>query len=1271
MSSSSYRIYLWACVFVGISLSATAQLTVTPGLSAYQLATQLAGPGVTVTNATYTGDPSASGSFNALGTNLGMGSGILLTTGSAVNAIGPNVSPGITTDFGLPGDSMLSVYADTTTLDAAILEFDFVPQNDTLIFRYVFGSDEYPEYVCSPFNDVFGFFLSGPGIVGSPNIALIPGTALPVAINTINSGTPGQYGTNGPNCGLAYPNLYIDNTNSTTIEYDGMTVVMLAKAIVIPCQTYHLKLAIADAGDGAWDSGVFFEKGSLSTVPIVYAGADTTRCAGAVVQLGTTATSGWTYSWTPSTGLNSTTIPNPTATLINNAWIPKTTTYIVTGTNGTCVLKDTVVITINPIPTSPFAVAATGHCAGNPVYVSYSGSASATATYNWSFGGASQVTGTGMGPYNVTYNTSGNYAIGLNVVENGCVSVQTTIPITISPNPTSTFTASPSVCSGTPAQITYTGNASPSAVYTWNFNGGTLLSGAAAGPYSVRWNTPNTYNVTLTVSENGCTSPLSTIPVVVNANPVAAVTAQAQVCTGDTIQVSYTGTTLNASTIWNFGTAQTLAGSGNGPYFIKWSTGNADTVKVITVQNGCRDTATQIVAIHQTPIANFTTPSLLCMGNNAVVTFTGSAPTGTTYGWNFSGGTIVSGTGSGPYAINYTTAGTRAISLILTNSGCRDTLVDSVAVRPTPIAAFTSPVHLCTDDTALVTFTGTVYTNPVYNWNFGNGLVLSGTNAGPYQVQWNIARNDSIHLIVTESGCADTLVRPIAIDLQPIAQFSLPPFACEGKTATVIYNGLSNASTTYSWNFGGGTVQSGTTYGPYAVSWSSPGIKTVHVTAGNNGCTDTLSHTIQIYETPVVDFTATNVCLGLPVQFSNLSTAPGSTINQQSWNFGDAAPFSSLIAPAHTYAADSVYKVTLVAVTPQGCTDSILKQVVVYPKPLVSFASDSACVGAPTAFVNTSTIHTGAIQHWTWSMGNGATATQFSAAYLYPVAGTYPVQLVATSNYGCVDSSSGSVHVWDVPHPIFSGSPLAGCQPLVVPFVNSSTLSDGLIISNAWNFGDGSVDSSRTPAHIYDTPGLFNVGLSLVSEHGCRKDTTYANYIDVYSKPLAKFTFTPELPDMLNPKVFFRNDSWNGDTWHWTFGDNKTATLFEPDHVYRNPGTYEVMLIATSNDGCKDTALREIIVGDTYTIYIPNSFSPNNDGRNDSFYCTGNGLLSIDMDIFSRWGGLVASEHGINVGWDGTYGDGPAQEDTYVYVIKAVDIFYKPHTYTGRVTLIR
>ncbi len=265
--------------FIGIFIgySSSAQLQITSVSNAQALVQRLLGQGITVSNITLTGSPLATGFFNNIsGTKIGIDSGIVLTNGRAKsnrlsNAIGLD-GDGITPAYPSPaafasyqqfplttasGDSDLAKQINVpvnNTHDACILEFDFVPLGDSIKFNYVFSSEEYPDFSCDIYNDAFAFFISGPGFLGKKNIAIIPGTNAPVTINNIND----------QGCAL-YPQYYINNESNVYFTHNGHTTVLTALAQVQPCQTYHLKLVIADVADGIYDSGVFLEAKSLSS----------------------------------------------------------------------------------------------------------------------------------------------------------------------------------------------------------------------------------------------------------------------------------------------------------------------------------------------------------------------------------------------------------------------------------------------------------------------------------------------------------------------------------------------------------------------------------------------------------------------------------------------------------------------------------------------------------------------------------------------------------------------------------------------------------------------------------------------------------------------------------------------------------------------------------------------------------------------------------------------------------------------------------------------
>ncbi len=277
---NSFITFLFSILFC----TTLSQFTVTQNASAFALAQQLAGSGVNITNTTLVCPTSLGVSFSGLFQNapagLGISDGVVLTTGLSTDLIDPTginffASTSATAAGDTDLDALLVTLGETyTTNDACVLEFDIEVTGDSLKFNYVMGSEEYPTFVCGSVNDIFGFFISGPNPLGgnyvNQNIALIPGTNVPVSINTVNNGGAGAAAT-------CYDGTYSNfmNQNPTplssvdSIAYTELTKVFQAKAATVPCQTYHFKLAIADGGDYVYDSGVFLEAGSFTSNAVV------------------------------------------------------------------------------------------------------------------------------------------------------------------------------------------------------------------------------------------------------------------------------------------------------------------------------------------------------------------------------------------------------------------------------------------------------------------------------------------------------------------------------------------------------------------------------------------------------------------------------------------------------------------------------------------------------------------------------------------------------------------------------------------------------------------------------------------------------------------------------------------------------------------------------------------------------------------------------------------------------------------------------------------
>lgn len=330
-----------SCAAIGmiaLALPSMAQIPDIWPIGAAQAAALLVGSNVQISNVSYTGDFWQMARFTDGSSKIGFPEGIALTTGRATYA-GYDMLGGYPMSTGngdwggaRPVEAPIDVEPDLNSMNgagsvksAAVFEFDIITTGTELSMEFVFASEEYPEYVCSNFNDVFGIFLSGPGISGpyqnnAVNIASVPGTTVPIAINTVNNGDPGVQG-NGPQvCAAQDPNwtqnsvYYVDNLFSNPDfeqiteanafwVYDGHTVVLTVQYAVQCNTTYHLKYAICNTGDYGRDSGMFIKAGSISSpypAPGPLSIAPSPVCAGEEVTLTVQGDPSWNYTW--STG---------------------------------------------------------------------------------------------------------------------------------------------------------------------------------------------------------------------------------------------------------------------------------------------------------------------------------------------------------------------------------------------------------------------------------------------------------------------------------------------------------------------------------------------------------------------------------------------------------------------------------------------------------------------------------------------------------------------------------------------------------------------------------------------------------------------------------------------------------------------------------------------------------------------------------------------------------------------------------------------------------
>ncbi|MBK7964934.1 MAG: PKD domain-containing protein [Bacteroidetes bacterium] len=539
------------------------------------------------------------------------------------------------------------------------------------------------------------------------------------------------------------------------------------------------------------------------------------------------------------------------------------------------------------------------------------------------------------------------------------------------------------------------------------------------------------------------------------------------------------------------------------------------------------------------------------------------------------------------------------------------------------------------------------------------------------QVMFSQAGNYVINLVVTgTNGCVDSISGNMHINNLPIADMILQN-VCELDNSLFLDQSVSG-STIANWNWTFGDGDSSSLQHPIHAYSNDGTYQVMHQVEDANGCKKDTTLDIIIFPRPSPQFTTSHECVGTAFSFLNTSTIPnGYSIANSFWNFGDGSPLDTNFHPNHVFQSAGNYLISYTAESNNGCRDTVMDSITVFPSPNVSFSSDTVCEGNLTSLNNTSTIVNGSIIGYEWNFGDQSTSTQTNPQYIFPTGGIHFSTLVAMSDRGCIDSITQPVRVWWPPQPMLQADVVEGCEPLPVSFVDLSTSLDGSVVNWNWDLGNGDTSSLQHPSTIYAEDGLYDIQLNVISSLGCSNDTVYSEYIMVHPLPIASFRYDPSEPSVFVPLVYFYDQSALATVWHWNFGDTTFSSDQDPTHKYKNPGIYTVQLIVESEFGCLDTAWEVIDIKKDYAIWIPSAFTPNGDGYNETFNVKGFGFGDFSMQIYNRWGALIFTSNEVIKGWDGTHQGEEAPQDVYVYKVDIKDDLGNPHTYTGRVSIVR
>ncbi len=623
---------------------------------------------------------------------------------------------------------------------------------------------------------------------------------------------------------------------------------------------------------------------------------------------------------------------------------------------------------------------------------------------------------------------------------------------------------------------------------------------------------------------------------------------------------------------------------------------------------------------------------------------------------------------------------------VYSDNNCPIPTVDSVEISvgvQTVTALFSAP-SVCLGETTefenLSTTTVGSVTNVEWDFNDGNTSLLSSPSNiyafdGDYEVK----------LVITATNeCKDSVdTKTVTVSPLPIADFTSTQ-ECNYTPVQFTSTSSVTSGTIDAWEWAFNDNVYGNTENPLHLfpEEQFPFLSTydVHLkVTSSEGCIDDTIISYTPYPTPKASFTKEDACINTPIQFHSQSEVVSpSTLNSAIFNFGDGSALTNADNPIYSYPTAGNYDITVISTSNNGCVDDTTITLTIYPEPISNFTYTTVCENQPsTIFNNQSTITSGTITGSEWNFGD-ETSSLPNPSHAFDQAGIFNVTLTSTSDFNCTNEITLPVTVLAAPDSKFSVDSPEGCDELCIQFTNQSEANATSIVNQIWQFSNGDTLLNESPlvcfrnlSHTDDKS--FDVTLITTNDLGCSDTLNLEEYITVFHNPIANFTPSREEENMYEAEFKMTNNSIGSSYYVWDFGDNANSNEIEPLHVYTDTGTYEITLVAFTINNCIDTVKNTIKVTPVISVFIPNTFTPNNDGVNDIFIFKNYGIVAegFEFYIFDRWGTKLFYTTDLAKGWDGTYKGELSKQDVYVYKLICIDSFGESHEYNGHVSLIK
>lgn len=550
-----------------------------------------------------------------------------------------------------------------------------------------------------------------------------------------------------------------------------------------------------------------------------------------------------------------------------------------------------------------------------------------------------------------------------------------------------------------------------------------------------------------------------------------------------------------------------------------------------------------------------------------------------------------------------------------------------------------------------------------YTWDGPGGYVNTTTGVAGANTITNLSATGVYTVTLTDNlNCVTTATVTVNVGAGAgAAPANTGPY-CEGATIDL---SIGAGYTDWDWTGPGGYVQNDTQNPSIPGSTlAMGGVYTVTVTNAG-GCTATGTTTVTVNPIPVpIANNGGPYCPGEQIDLTSNGgtdydwTGPGGYVQNNTQNPS---------IPGATFAMSGDYTVTVTAL---NCSATATTTVVVNAgAPAVANNTGPYCSGAT---IQLSTAGGAADYDWTGPGGYVQNNTQnpIINASTTTMSGVYTVTVTYAG--GCVSTGTTSVVVNQSPTALFSGNPLAGCAPLCVDFTDESLANGGVITNWNWNVESQPASNTQNVNYCFNNPGLYDATLTITAAGGCTATLTIPDYVNVSPNPVASFIYTPIEILELHPDVTFASNSVGATSWLWDFGDGSFSNVENPVHAYQDTGIFCITLLVSNNAGCTDTTVGCLYVQPEYSLYIPNTFTVNDDGLNEMWKLYGRGIKTIQVRIFDRWGEELYFFDDLAKGWPGTRQNGATcKQDVYVFRVEVTDPSNTKHVILGNVNLIR